>query len=216
MNYNNLLKLLSFLLVFASFTASAELSKEERKALFAGATERLKNSGIEQKAPKVGEAFPDVTVGGKKISEWVKGGSLVLTFYRGGWCPYCVKQLKEINESLSKISTSKTQLVAIAPETEMEVQKTKKKNDLNFPMFSDKDNKLARELGIVFKVEDAVEAEYKGFGIDLAASQGNSRNELPIPATFVIGQDQKVKFAFVDADYTKRAATSDIIKSLGL
>jgi peroxiredoxin len=96
----------------------------------------------------------------------------------------------------------------------MKVKRTKNKNNLNFTMISDQNNELARSLGLVFEVEDKVAEEYKSLGIDLSQSQGNSQNELPMPATFVIGADRKIKYVFADADYTKRAETSDIIEAV--
>ena len=71
-----------------------------------------------------------------------------------------------------------------------------------------------RTLNLVFKVEDAVEKEYQGFGINLAENQGNTANELPIPATYLIGKDGKILYAFVDADYAKRASTAEILKAV--
>lgn len=196
-----------------SFSSFAQRSKEERKKLFEGATKDLKATGIEKKIPKVGEKFPDLKIDGKLVSEYLKTKPLVVTFYRGGWCPYCVKQLKEIDAELSKIESS-AKLIALSPEQVSEVRKTKSKNNLHFTVLSDKKNELARKLNLVFKVDPEVNKEYKLLGLDLEASQGDKSFELPIPATFVIGQDQKIVYAFADADYTKRASTDEIIQAV--
>lgn len=210
-----LMKLFSVLaVVMLLIQPSWARTKEEARALFRSATTRLKETGIESKVPKVGDQFPDLKLAGKSVSEWTKAGPLVVTFYRGGWCPYCVAQLKQINEELQKITNLKAELIAISPEQEREVKKTKSKNDIKFPLISDKDNAMAKKLNLVFQVEDEVVKEYKNFGIDLQDSQGNSKNELPIPATFVIGADRKITYAFVDADYTKRAEVSSIISAV--
>ncbi len=202
----------SILVLFVlSFNALA-LSESERQALFAAATGRLKASEIEKRAPKVGEEFPDLEIAGKKVSAWVKEAPLVLTFYRGGWCPYCVKQLKEISGSLAQFKHA--QVIAISPETSMEVAQTKRKNGLKLMLLADKSNELARMLGIAFQLEEAVVAEYKNLGIDLTKSQGNSDHVLPLPATFVIGEDRKVAYVFVDADYRLRAPLPDVVKSV--
>jgi peroxiredoxin len=200
--------------VLVTGTLFAARTPEERKQLFSQATEKLKQSGIEKEIPKKGALFPDLNLKGKKVSELVQKGPLIVTFYRGGWCPYCVKQLKEINQSLSALKDRNAQLIAISPEKEQEVQKTKKKNNLDFQLIADHQNALAKKLGLVFKVDDEVVKEYKALGIDLAASQGNQDNQIPIPATFVIGQDRKIKYVFADADYTQRASVSDILKAL--
>jgi len=202
--------LLTFLLSFNCFSAS---TPEERKKLFAEATSRLKDSKIEDKILKKGEVFPDLSINGKKVSEYLQAGPLVITFYRGGWCPYCIKQLKEINSSLKEL-TKKATLIAISPETKNQVLMTKKKNGLDFQLFSDTNNSLARQLNLTFKVEQKVVQEYEALGIDLKASQENENDELPIPASFVIGKNRIVRYAFADADYTKRASTKDLIEAV--
>lgn len=201
------------LILLLANSAFAQRSKEDRKALFQGATQELKDSGIEKKIPKVGETFPDLKIDGKLVSEHIKSKPLVITFYRGGWCPYCVKQLKEIDAELSKIEPS-AKLIALSPEQEAEVRKTKSKNNLHFTVLSDKKHEIARKLGLVFKVDPEVNKEYKLLGLDLEASQGDKSFELPIPATFVIDQNQKIVFVFADADYTKRAETKEIISAV--
>lgn len=191
---------------------SAPLTPEQRKELFSSATKRLKEMEIEKRAPQVGEEFPDLVVGGKKISVWTKDAPMVLTFYRGGWCPYCVKQLKELSQNLQEFKPAN--VIAVSPETQAEVEKTRRKNDLKMVLVADRNNELARSLGLAFKVEDAVAQEYKALGLDLQASQGNADNILPVPATFVIGTDRKVAYMFADADYTQRAAMPDIVKTV--
>ncbi len=191
---------------------SAPLAPEQRKELFASATQRLKATEIEKRAPQVGDVFPDLVIGGKKVSVWTKEAPIVLTFYRGGWCPYCVKQLKDLSQNLREFQPAN--VIAVSPETQQEVEKTRRKNDLKMVLVADKNNELARSLGLAFKVEDAVAQEYKALGLDLQASQGNADNILPVPATFVIGRDRKVTYMFADADYTQRAAMPDIVKTV--
>lgn len=208
------MKILAFITLFLlSSTLFAQRSKEERRALFDQKTKELKDSGIEKKSPQVGDLFPDLKIAGKSVSEHVESKPLVLTFYRGGWCPYCVKQLKEINSELVKIETG-ANLIALSPEKESEVRKTKNKNNLNFTLLSDRKNEIARKLNLVFKVDPEVNKEYKLLGLDLEASQGDQSFELPIPATFVIDKNRKVVYAFADADYTKRASTKEIIDAV--
>lgn len=204
---------LASLLLLSTTQAFPQRSKEERRAFFDKKSDELKASGIEKKIPKVGETFPDIQIGGKLVSEYLRSKPLVVTFYRGGWCPYCVKQLKEIQAELSKINDG-AQLIALSPEKESEVRKTKSKNDLDFMVLSDRRNEIARKLNLVFTVDPEVNKEYKVVGIDLEASQGDKSYELPVPATFVIDQNRKIVFAFADADYTKRAATSEIIEAV--
>lgn len=202
------------LIALLSLNLFAARSKEERKALFQKATQELKETGIEKRIFKKGDKFPDLTLGNKKVSEWLKMGPVVVTFYRGGWCPYCVQQLKEMDQALDKLKDKKTTLIAISPESSNEVRKTKSKNNLDFLLLSDKGNELARKLNLVFKVDDEVAKEYKALGIDLEKSQDNKKNELPVPATFVIREGNIISYVFADADYAKRAPLSDILNAL--
>lgn len=202
-----------FIILFAT-TAFAGLSQADRKALFKDATQKLKEAKIESKVLKVGDTFPNLKFMKKNVSDYLKQGPLVVTFYRGGWCPYCVVQLKDINNSLQKFKQSGVHLIALSPEKTSETEKTKRKNKLNFPLFSDEGNIIARQLNLTFKVGLEVVQEYKALGIDLVASQGNESYELPMPATFVIGKDRKVAYVFADADYTKRASIEDILSAI--
>jgi peroxiredoxin len=209
------LKNFLFILIYLLSTiAFADLTSEKRKQLFQEANQRLKDTKLESKVLKVGDTFPDLKFKGKNVSEFLKEGPLVVTFYRGGWCPYCIKQLKDINNSLQEIKGSGANLIALSPEKTSEVEKTKRKNALNFTLISDEGNTIARQLNLTFKVEPSVVKEYKALGIDLAASQGNDSYELPMPATFVIGKDRKIAYVFADADYTKRASTEEIIQTV--
>ncbi len=212
--WNTIMKtLMTLFLLLSTFNSFSASTPEERKRLFADAGKRLKESNIEDKVPKKRETFPDLSINGKKVSEYLKTGPLVITFYRGGWCPYCVKQLKDINSSIKDLERGAS-LVAISPETEKQVQMTKRKNKLEFQLVSDTNNSLARKLNLTFKVEPKVVEEYKALGIDLKASQGNDNYELPMPASFVIGRDRKIGYVFADSDYTKRASTLELIQSV--
>ena len=106
------------------------------------------------------------------------------------------------------------QLVAISPQTPDSSLSTKQKDELQFQVLSDKHNTVARQFGLVFTLPEEIRTIYKGFGHDLAARNGDNSFELPFPATYVIGQDRIVRFAFVNADYTKRAEPSDILAVL--
>ena len=200
--------------IISSTYVLASRTPEEQKDLFQKSTQELKQSGIENRIPKVGDTFPDLLLGKKKVSQWLSSGNLVVTFYRGGWCPNCVNQLKELNDSLSRLTMTHANLIALSPETEIKVKKTKSKNDLKFLLLSDHKNVLAKQLQIVFEVNKDVLSEYMGLGIQLEKNEITQAYELPIPATFVINSDRKIIYVFADADYTKRANTSDIIEVL--
>lgn len=202
------------LFIFILINLASARTPEERKTLFSSSVTSLKKSGIESKIPKVGDTFPDIILTGKNVSTRLKDGPLVITFYRGGWCPYCVKQLKDLEQALAKIQEARASLIAISPEQPKEVHKTRSKNNLTFTLISDPGNTISRRLNLVFRVDDEVSREYQALGVDLSESQGNKNQELPIPATFVITRDRKIIYAFADADYTKRASIEDIMNAL--
>lgn len=179
----------------------------------------LKKSKIEEQAIKVGDKLPDIVLKnahGKdvKLSELRKAGPLVVTFYRGSWCPYCNAQLSNYQQNLSELKKRGAQLVALTPEKpDLSILLAENKK-LEFEILNDKDNKFATKLGLVFEVSKDVKDIYQKFGVDLEKSQGNADWKLPIPATFVIKKDGTVSYSFVDSDYTKRASVEDIIKAL--
>jgi len=104
--------------------------------------------------------------------------------------------------------------VAVSPETPDNALSTVEKNNLTFEVLCDMGNRVAREFGIVFRLPLELRPIYDGFGIDLPKANGDNTFELPIPATFIIGTDRKIRKAFVDADYTKRLDPEEIIDVL--
>ncbi len=183
------------------------------------AEEKLRESGIIDKAKKKGDDYIDFelpNVHGKKIklSDKLKNGPIVLTFYRGGWCPYCNMQLKAYQENLDKFEKAGGQLIAVSPESMDSATTTVKKHELKFEILSDNLNKEARKYGLVFKVGKDLKEVYLKFGLDLAKNQGNDSWEIPIPATYIINKDGKIVYSFLNVDYVQRAEPSEIIDIL--
>lgn len=184
-----------------------------------GATQSLENSGIEAKAIKVGDKMPSFSLAnayGKKVSSnsLLSKGPLVINFYRGEWCPYCNLELKAYQDLLSEINTLGAELVAISPNLPDSSLSSIQKHSLKFEVLSDIGNRYARELGLVYTLDEQLQPIYKQFEIDIPAINGDDSYEIPMPATYVISSEGIVKMAFVDADYTKRLEPSDVIKIL--
>jgi peroxiredoxin len=116
--------------------------------------------------------------------------------------------------ALDRIKELGASLVAISPEMPDNSLSTTEKNSLTFEVLSDSGNRVAREFGIVFQLPIELRPIYAGFGIDLTKANDDDTFELPIPATYVIGTDRKIRKAFVDADYTKRLDPEEIIAVL--
>lgn len=204
----------------ASFSAqSASKIPPEVKAVMQQAARELASSGIVNHSLRIGDKIPDVilpNVIGETVSiqNLLKHGSVVISFYRGGWCPYCNLELRALQKALPEIQAQGAILVAISPQTPDNSLSTVEKAKLSFEVLSDVGNYVAREFGLVFTVPENIRPIYASFGIDLPASNGDQTFELPIPATYIINTDGAIVYAFVDADYTQRLDPEKIITVL--
>lgn len=200
-------------------TKSASMIPEEVQKVMANATHELEASRIVDRAPKKGEKLRDFELANqtgenRSLATLRQSGPVVVTFYRGGWCPYCNLQLKSYQQMLSDVKSAGGTLVAITPELPDESLTTSEKNALDFEVLTDGNSDYARELGLVFTLPNELRPIYKKFGIDVEAHNGKDQFDLPLAATFVVDSDGTIAFALVDADYTRRAEPADIISAL--
>lgn len=211
------------LLLIAALTAHGLLAqapaKPDPKAIFAKATADLEKSGQAERAIHQGQKAPDFTLPDAKghpihLADLLKKGLVVLTFYRGGWCPYCNRQLKSYQDHLAEIHALGAELVAVSPQLPDATVSTVEKDALAFPVLSDRGNKVARTYGLVFRVPDEVIPIYRQFGIDLEQRNGDASHELPMPGTYIIGRDGTVLLSYVKADYAKRLPVEDLLAGL--
>ena len=200
--------------------ATVERIPQETLAVMTGATEELVASGIAEQSAGEGSAAPAFSLPdahGEPVASdslWEEG-PVVLSFYRGGWCPYCNIELRALQQRLPEIEALGARLVAITPETPDNALGTQEKNEIAFDVLSDSGNRVASAFGLSFRLPDEVNDIYKNqFGIDLEASNGDASQTLAVPATFVIGKGGRVLKAFVDADYTRRAEPDEVIAAL--
>ena len=183
------------------------------------ASKELEESGIVGQAPKKGDKLenfelPNQTGESQSLADLRKKGPVVVTFYRGGWCPYCNLQLKSYQQMLPEITAAGASLVAITPEKPDASLSTAEKNELKFDVLTDKDAQYARQLKLVFTLPEELRPIYKNFGIDVEAHNGEGKFDLPLAATFVVDTDGTIAYAMVDSDYTVRAEPSEILASL--
>jgi peroxiredoxin len=176
-------------------------------------------SGVVKAAPKIGDRvelfeLPDASGKTVKLADLLAKGPVVLTWYRGGWCPYCNIGLRGMLKAEPKIRELGATLMAVTPETPDSATETVKTNGLTFAVLSDKGNAVARRYKIVFKLPEKTSAAMKAFKLDLEKRNGDKSDELPLSATYVIDTDQTVRWAFVDADYRKRAEPADVLEAL--
>lgn len=181
------------------------------------ATAEVAASGIADSSLGIGAKVPDFslpdTTGSKvSLSSLLTKGPVVLTFYRGGWCPYCSTELRALQAKLPEINAAGATLVAVSPQTPDSSLSTTEK--LAFPVLSDEGNQVAEFFGLVFTLPEAVRQVYTGFGLDRPTANGDSTFRLPIPATYVLRTEGTVAWRFADADYTKRAEPDDVLAAL--
>jgi len=149
-----------------------------------------------------------------ELADLLKKGPVIISFYRGGWCPYCNLELKALNDYLPQFKTQSAQLVAISPQLPDETLSTAQKNHLEFDVLSDVSNKLAEQFGLLFTLDERIQALYTQFGIDFEHYYGDKSFKLPLPATYVINQQGVITYAFLNEDYTLRAEPFDVMTAL--
>lgn len=140
-------------------------------------------------------------------------GPVVLTWYRGGWCPYCNLTLQYLQNNLLEFKHLGANLLALTPELPDKSLSTTEKNELQFDVLSDVGNKIAKQYGLVYKLTNALAEVYKK-GIGLQNYNGDESNELPVTATYVIDKKGMIRYAYLEADHRKRAPINDIIAVL--
>ena len=179
----------------------------------------LARSGIANGALGVGAEAPDFALPDRhgqtvRLSALLARGPVVLTFYRGGWCPYCNLQLRAYQAILADIESLGATLVAISPQTPDYTVSTVDEKGLRFPVLSDVGNGVARKYGLVFVLSESLQDLQKKFGNEVPRFNGDSSWELPMPATFVISRDGVIRLASVDSDYRRRLEPAAILAQL--
>lgn len=183
------------------------------------ATQALIDTGQAGKALNVGETCPDFTLNNARgdsvsLGEQLKNGPLVISFYRGAWCPYCNLEIRALKEELQAIRQQGADLIAISPQLPDKSLSQAEELKLEFEILSDIDNQLARQFGLIFTLPESIREVYDAFGIDVVDHNGNDKFELPIPATYIVDKDKTIRYAFVNADYTQRLEPLTILEEL--
>ena len=183
------------------------------------ATKALIASGLAQRALKAGDVAPSFTLSdpeGAPVSsaDLLAKGPLVVSFYRGVWCPYCNMELQALQAALPEFRKAGASLVAISPQTPVNSRKSVRSNALDFPILSDPRNEVAAAFGLRFELPDYLIELYKGLKNDLPNVNGDGSWTLPMPARYVIGQDGVIRYAEVNPDYTRRPEPEDMLPVL--
>jgi peroxiredoxin len=181
----------------------------DKVAIMQQATDRLAQVYATQTSLKNGDIAPDFelpnAVGEQiKLSDRLQQGAVILTFYRGGWCPYCNLELRAYQQLLPQIQAAGATLIAISPQLPDHSLATAEKNQLSFDVLSDVGSTVVQAYNLAFELSDELKQLYTQFGHALPNVNGTPDSQLPIPATFVIAPDRQILLAHVDVDYRNR------------
>ncbi|MGA7433696.1 MAG: peroxiredoxin-like family protein [Xanthobacteraceae bacterium] len=190
----------------------------ERQAVMERHINELRD-GLAKTALKAGDRAPPIALTNAKgaivdIKSLLVRGPAIVTFYRGGWCPYCNLELRAFQQILPEIKAAGASLVAISPEKPDDTLSTAEKNALDFEVLSDVGQKVGRAFGLVYTFSDELISTYKQFGQDIPGRNASDEWALPISATYVIGQNGHIIYAYTDADYRDRAEPAEVLKVL--
>jgi peroxiredoxin len=141
-------------------------------------------------------------------------GPLVVTFYRGVWCPYCNLELEALDCIRAEINTRGASLIAISQQTVASNRKCRQCNRISFPILSDQRGELAKAFGIRWTVPPELREVYKELGSDLTLFNGDDSWTLPMPARYVIDRDGVIAYSEINPDYTHRPEPSSILPVL--
>ncbi|MEU6148104.1 peroxiredoxin-like family protein [Streptomyces sp. NPDC047081] len=203
----------------AFYEARQQLLPAETRQIMRRAGQELADSGQADLALTVGDRaphfrLPSATGEFVALDDLLTRGPVVLTFYRGAWCPYCNIALRAFQQHHNAITARGARLVAVSPQVPDESLSLSEKHDLAFDVLSDIGSDAATQYGLAFDLPDDLAGVYDKLGFGLQRVNGGHPRTLPLPATYVIDRDGVIRWAFVHTDYTLRAEPADILAAL--
>jgi len=191
----------------------------ETQSVHVRVVQQLQEQRIVDRALKVGAHAPQFQLPdhrGETISsaELLSHGPLVVNFFRGRWCPFCVAQLEAMSFILPAIKSAGASLVAISPQSVKQSFFMADQHKLGFPLLSDSGNKIATGFGLTYSVPEEQRAIYKRAFVNLPFVNEDASWTLPIPATFVLDRQGIITYMSANEDYTQRPEPADILRAL--
>jgi peroxiredoxin len=191
----------------------------ETQAIHDRATAELKQRRLADNILRIGEKAPEFEIpdhNGKIVSSasLLAIGRLVISFIRGRWCPFCVGQMEAMNIALAQVARCGASFVTISPQTVKQSFFMHDQHKLCFPLLSDSGNRVARQFGLTYQVNDQQQAVYRRAFVNLPFANGDETWELPIPATYILDRDRIVLYASANEDYTERPEPEEIVDIL--
>ncbi len=191
----------------------------EKAAIMQRATDILTRKFKAKSLLQIGDMAPDFMLSNPigvpvRLSDRLSQTPVILTFYRGGWCPYCNLELRAYQQVLPQIQAAGATLIAVSPQTPDASLSTAEKNNLSFEVLSDIGSTVADAYSIAFELPDELKALYTELGHPLPDHNGTNDWQLPVPATFVIDQQRRVLLAHIDGDYRNRLEPTEAIRAI--
>jgi peroxiredoxin len=183
--------------------------------MYERAAAALQASGIEDRVLREGDTAPDFELPDAvgrlvRLTDLRARGPVIISFYRGQWCPFCNLELRGLQRALEEVESAGATLVAISPNTPDVTMSTVEKLELEFPVLSDHDNLVAKQFNLVYEMTPENVEMYRDHGRDIGTLNGTGKWELPIPATYVIDRSGIIHYAFVDLNHRRRAEPSEV------
>jgi peroxiredoxin len=196
-----------------------KLVQAERLAVGERAVEELFSTGIQERILPVGAVAPEFELKDStgrlvRSRDLLAVGPLVVKFFRGRWCSYCVTELEAWRDLYGQLRERGALLVAISPETQRQSDFAVQQHGLMFPLLHDAGTKLAEQFGLVYTVPEYHQRYLKSILVNLPFLNGEGSWRLPLPATYVIGRDGRVAFAEAYADFRVRPEPQDAFSAL--
>ncbi|KAJ5573511.1 uncharacterized protein N7459_007938 [Penicillium hispanicum] len=178
---------------------------------------RYSREGPTRAIIQVGDRLPDFSLQNavgveQRSADLLAQGPLLITFYRGEWCPFCNIALAGLQRYLPEFLSRGVNLVAITPELPNGTMTMTEKHELKFAVLTDLHNGYARQLGIVWKQPDTLKPVYEALGHDLSEKNGDDSFEVPLPATILVDQDGTVQNTYIEPNYFKRVEPKEVLQ----
>jgi peroxiredoxin len=191
----------------------------EIQAIHERAIGEIRDSGIVGRTLRSGDKAPDFKLSDQngtlvRAADLLRKGKLVLCFFRGRWCPFCVGQLEAMNAIYAQLHRMGASIVAISPQTVHQSYLMADQHRLRFPLLSDTANQVARQFGLVYRVPEYQQEIYQRAFVNLPFANGESSWELPIPAVYIVDRESTILYAAANPDYTERPEPAEVLRTV--
>ncbi|MEM6278213.1 MAG: peroxiredoxin-like family protein [Verrucomicrobiota bacterium] len=189
---------------------------EEVQRIFAAKTQEIIGSKLPDTCLSTGDDAPDFAVTNTagesiRLREKLERGPAILSFYRGTWCPYCNIEFAALLDQLPEFRSRKAAVLALSPQVK------ERREDVvmvGFEDLCDRGNEVAHSYGLVYPLGEEIAKIYQGFGIHLESLNGDASLELPLPATYIVDREAKIRYAYTSGDISERAEPSELVDVL--